>query len=895
MQQTPGIFTAAITALLIVLLLGFSIASEAGASSALLRTTPDETALPLEEAEQVHRSFDFAPPTQGSLQIVGAGESVRSLCPLKHTKVKARVDGFLARVDVTQVFINPASGKVEAVYTFPLPQNAAVDRMTMFVGERIVRGVIMRREEAHETYQTAKIEGRIAGLLDQQRPNIFTQYVANIPPGALVTVRIGYVETLTYEDGAYEFVFPMVVGARYSPVSKDASILNDARNVTPPLAGVRAGHDISLEMTIDAGVPVTEVQSLLHDVDISRMDERRLDVRLAARKEIPNRDFIFRYRTAGAHIEDALLTYRKDQGDGFFAFILQPPQSIPAEDVTPKELVFVLDTSGSMQGFPIEKAKETMSLALAALNPQDTFNLITFAGDTRITFPYPVSATPENLRQAQAVLADTSGAGGTEMMTAVRAALEPSDAQDHLRVVCFMTDGYVENDREIIGEIMRHPNARVFSFGIGDSVNRFLLDKMAEVGRGAVEYVTLAEEGSAAARRFHERVRNPLLTDISVDWKDLSVADVSPRRLPDLFGSTPVVLTGRYKTGGRGRIRLQGKLAGRPFVREIQVILPDERPDGEVLATLWARRQIEALMLDEYGQTASDDYENKRQEAVTQLGLKFGLMTDYTSFVAVEESRGENNETPRRINVPIEMPHGNGLFAGASGYISGSDLSSEFDMVTMTRNVGVGTKVTMLTLLGMLLTLIVVTLKQVVIYIHSRNASRNLDTKHDPSLPFRNLADVADLGAEHSASHSTCVIQPASLNAHPHLSSAFPSHDATAVSRLAQARLIKSKHVGFRRGITIIRSIAATAVLVGVCGTIIGVINTLEGARAAESAGIGALAGGISEALLISAFGLMISIAATWISAYFDSRHEAMNAEVNGATSNFVNRLTQTR
>ena len=254
-------------------------------------------------------------------------------------------------------------------------------------------------------------------------------------------------------------------------------------------------------------------------------------MRLKDRATIPNKDFILRYDVASQDIQDALLTHKGKNG-GFFTLILQPPARVAAEDVTPKELVFVLDTSGSMSGFPIEKAKETMQLALDNLYPQDTFNLITFSGDTRILFPHPVPATRENLRQAREFLTSRQGSGGTEMMKAIRAALDPSDVQDHVRIVCFMTDGYVGNDMEILAEIQRHSKARIFAFGIGNSVNRFLLDKMAEYGRGEVEYVSLQEDGSAAARKFHERIRNPLLTDVSIEWSGLPVADVYPQRNP---------------------------------------------------------------------------------------------------------------------------------------------------------------------------------------------------------------------------------------------------------------------------------------------------------------------------------------------------------------------------
>src|SRR6185436_10450999 len=244
---------------------------------------------------------------------------------------------------------------------------------------------------------------------------------------------------------------------------------------------------------------------------------------------------------------------------------------------------------------PIEKAKETMRLALGNLNPSDTFNLITFAGDTSILFPEPVPATRENLRKAQAFLRTYIGSGGTEMMKAIEAALRPSDDQSHVRVVCFMTDGYVGNEMEIIAEIQKHPNARVFAFGIGQSVNRFLLDKMAEAGRGEVEYVGLNDDGSAAARRFHERVRNPLLTDISIDWNGMAVDDVYPKTIPDLFGAKPVILTGRYAGDGKGVIRLKGKMSGRDFIREIPVDF-SSLAQHDVLATLWARTRVDDLM-----------------------------------------------------------------------------------------------------------------------------------------------------------------------------------------------------------------------------------------------------------------------------------------------------------
>ncbi len=607
--------------------------------------------------------------TQGALQIIGKEGQPVSQCPLKHTEVKTEISGQLARTTVTQEFQNPFNDKIEAVYVFPLPVNAAVDDMTMIVGERTVKGKIKRREEARQIYEAAREAGQVASLLDQERPNIFTQSVANITPGATVKVTISYVETLKYEDGSYEFVFAMVVGPRYIPgqpiaqpnpnTAPDTSQVPDASRITPPITpeGTRAGHDISIEVKLDAGVPIDSLLSKAHEVEEQRVNAHAAIVRLKNQKTIPNKDFILRFDVAGKKIADAVMTHRGQAG-GFFTLMLQPPERVTAADVSPKEIVFVLDTSGSMQGFPIEKAKEAMNLAIDGMNPQDTFNLITFAGDTHVLFPQPLPATRENLKRAQDFLASRNGSGGTEMMTAIKTALAPSDSQEHIRIVCFMTDGYVGDDMEIVGEIQKHPNARIFAFGIGESVNRFLLDKMAEEGRGEVEYVGLNDDGSAAAKRFHERVRNPLLTDIRIDWGGLPVADVYPQRLPDLFSAKPLALTGRYTYGTRGVVRLTGRVGGQNFAREIPVEFPDSQPEHDVLATLWARTRIDDLMKQDYSGIQNGNAKEEVKEAITQLGLEYRLMTQFTSFVAVEEMTVTEGGTPRRVDVPVEMPEG---------------------------------------------------------------------------------------------------------------------------------------------------------------------------------------------------------------------------------------------
>lgn len=589
--------------------------------------------------------------TQGSLYAFGKTGSELGACPLKNTAVKAEISGFISRVTVRQEFENSYAETIEAVYVFPLSQNGAVDEMTMTIGERVVKGAIMRRDEARKAYESAKTAGKTAALLDQERPNIFTQSVANIVPGEKIVIEISYVETLKYEDGEYEFVFPMTVGPRYNPAS-----VADKAKISPPAAPTRSGSDISIEVILNAGVPVEGLRSTSHAVTEIKDTPNTARVKLRDEKTIANKDFVFRYDVTGKRIEDAVISHNGRRG-GFFTMILQPPDNFATEDRTPKEIVFVLDTSGSMYGFPLDKAKEAMKLSLDGLYPDDTFNLITFAGDTAILFEQPVPATQANLEAAHAFLDSRQGGGGTEMMKAIRAALAPTDSQEHLRIVCFMTDGYVGNENEIIAEVQKHPKARVFSFGIGNSVNRFLLDKLASEGRGEAEYVMLAHDGSRAAKRFYERVRTPLLTDLSIEWNGLPVTDLYPSRLGDLFSAKPVIVHGRFSNGASGTIKLRGTVAGQPYEREIVVNLPASESSNDALASLWARSKIDDLS-SARTKVSDPAAGNEIDAQITDLALKFGLMSTFTSFVAVEERIVNHNGTPEKVLVPVASPEG---------------------------------------------------------------------------------------------------------------------------------------------------------------------------------------------------------------------------------------------
>ncbi len=588
----------------------------------------------------------------GMLARLDKNGGVDAPCPLEHTAVTADVQGPVVRVKVRQVFRNPTSDPMEAIYTFPLAAAGAVDDMTIRIGDRVVKGTIKRKEEARAIYDAARRQGKLAGLLDQERPNVFVQSVANIPPNAKVEVEIQYVETLKFEAGRYEFVFPMVVGPRYSPKHNPGAF----QNPTYAAQGTRAGHDIALSLKLDAGLPVDSIDSTTHEVIVENRTAAGAFIKLRNQNEIPNKDFILRWDVTGKKINDALLTHRGRDGQGYFTFVLAPPDQPAREDVTPKEIVFVIDTSGSMHGFPLDKAKEAMMAAIEGMHPRDRFNLITFSGDTHLLFPAPVAATQQNIADAKQFLAGRRSGGGTEMMKAIRASLAPSGSKEHVRIACFMTDGYVGNEDEIIREIRQHPEARVFSFGIGSSVNRHLLDQMSLQGRGEVEYVGLQDDGSAAAKRFHTRVQTPLLTDIQLTFQGLAVDEIYPKRVPDLFSAKPVVITGRYRDAGRGVMKITGKMGGHPFERSLQVDLPAAaQRDG--IRSLWARTKVGELMIDGTEQN---------REAITELGLRYALMTPFTSFVAVEHQTISEQGKLRTIEVPVEVPEGvDGRMAGA--------------------------------------------------------------------------------------------------------------------------------------------------------------------------------------------------------------------------------------
>lgn len=634
----------------------------------------------------------------GELRIIDDQGQAIGACPLEHTAVEADITGHLARTRVTQTFKNPRDAKIEAVYTFPLPEDAAVDRMVMTVGERRIVGKIKPREEAKAIYDQAKERGHVASLLEQERPNIFTQSVANIEPGATVVIEISYVEALPYDEGWYEFTFPTVVGPRFIPGGspadargpmergKPTSEVPDGDRITPPITppNTRAGHDLSVKVTIDAGMAIDKIESELHEIDVARDGGeggeagQKATVTLKDQETIPNRDFVLRYRSAGEKIGDAFLVHDGgEEGGRFFTLFLQPPARVTPAQAVPKEMIFVIDCSGSMRGFPIEKAKDVMRLAILNMNPDDTFNLYSFSGGLGEAFDKPVPNTRENVEKAVAYLNGLSGGGGTQMMPAIQEALRGQSADDkveggRLRIVAFMTDGFIGNDFAILDEVQKSVDtARVFSFGIGNSVNRFLLENMAEMGRGESQFVMLNEGADEKVDRFRERIQSPVLTDITIDWGNLPVEEVYPQRVGDLFAAGPIRVHGRLKGSDavKGTITLKGRTVEGPYERKIEVSTAEATvpADADAMASLWARQKVEALMRKDLKAMQRGTFPDDLNKQIVDTALAHDLMTQFTSFVAVEETWVTEGGTSKTVDVPVEMPQGvsyEGVYGG---------------------------------------------------------------------------------------------------------------------------------------------------------------------------------------------------------------------------------------
>jgi Ca-activated chloride channel family protein len=577
-----------------------------------------------------HRTLDAS---GSGRMLLTDGDGNRLLAPWLDTDVDVTVSGVIARVTVRQGFLNVSDRWVAGDYTFPLPGDAAVQAMRLDVAGRQIVGEIQPRVEARETYERAKADGKLAGLVEQQRDDVFAVGVANIPPGERVDVVMEYVQPVAFDADGFAFRFPMTITPRYQPATLSAPGRAAEALEGPRPALVHALLDesqdyralASVRLRVDGSVDPASLVSHSHPVEHS-IDSFGAEVRLRDRKVPMDHDFVLRWQPAGGAVPDVAVFTESLDGETYALAVVVPPTVLP-ETPLPREMILVIDVSGSMQGQSIRQARRAATFALDALTPADRINVIAFNGTTRTLFPFAVPADHHAVRRARDFLRGLKADGGTEMYPALAQAFSPRPPADHLRQVVFVTDGAVGGEADLIALIRRERGeARLFPVGIGAAPASHLMQRMADAGQGSYTQIGTVDEVGERMAELFTKLEHPVLTGIEVRWP--GVAEPWPQAVPDLYAGEPLMLTARVPDAD-GVLRLSGWLGRRPWSQ--QVALNDRVPAPGV-GILWARRKVAALTS---GAGTPLSAEQVRDE-VTEIGLRHSLTTRYTSFVAVE-------------------------------------------------------------------------------------------------------------------------------------------------------------------------------------------------------------------------------------------------------------------
>lgn len=618
---------------------------------------------------------------------------------LQNSKVHFNVNGMVLNASLKQSFKNESNGWVEGVYVFPLPENAAIHRMHIKVGKRIIEGSIEEKKEAKKIYQAAKESGRKASLVEQQRPNMFTTHIANIAPHEIVEVHIEYVEKVSYQNGVFGLRFPMTITPRYIPgvplyitqeEHSDIQLDNDeksnppttpslqqsrvsgnrlgwafntdqvpdASHITPPLSspflgGVISGENISeeneplasnsIEITADINMamPLSHIDSAYHNIVLSRKTHR-YSIRLEGREVKMDQDFVLSWQPkAGREPVAAVFTEQINGND--YALMMVLPEITARQNPLPKEVIYIIDTSGSMGGVSIKQAKKSLLMALDNLHHNDRFNIIAFSSNFTPLYPYAMSADRMNLNRAKKFIHNIHAGGGTEMLPALRFSLQNKTSESYVRQVIFITDGAVGNEQALFEEIHNNlAGSRLFTVGIGSAPNSYFMRKAAEFGRGSFTYIGDIYEVNKKMEALFDQLESPVMTDISIDWPGENNVEFFPEKIPDLYRGQPLVITAslthqKKHVKDEGVVVVKGQLAGKPWQRQIMLTVASDKSG---VATMWAREKMNSL-LDEI--VAGRD-ENDVKADVLTIALKHQLLSPYTSFIAVDKTPSRSLE-----------------------------------------------------------------------------------------------------------------------------------------------------------------------------------------------------------------------------------------------------------
>ncbi len=631
--------------------------------------------------------------------------------PALKTDIDITIEGDLANVKIKQVFENPTETPMNARYLFPMNKDSAVHAMTMEVGDEIIKAKIKRKEEAQKTFEAAKKEGKAASLLTQHRPNMYTQKIANLMPGMPVTVTLEYTQSVPKIDNNYALVVPLIVGPRYNPpgfgnapdIIDDGIIVGKAQSTsTSPfgtweleqavdypavptlnLPDAIEEERVSIRIRMNSDIAIQDVFSKTHDITVNG-DNNTKEISLTKNRVIDNADFVLNYSLGSKQTQAGFIATPTSDNDGYFSLMIEPPAMPDAADITAREMVFVLDTSGSMSGLPMDASKTFMTHALQNLRNGDSFRIISFNDNAAEYNPNPVQVTPTNLKGGLRYVEGLRASGGTNIPLAISKALSMPEQNNVLRIVVFLTDGYIGNDTAVLRQISEViGNARIYAFGVGTSVNRYLLDEMGRRGAGFARFIDPTEDVHDAAISLAQKLNAPVLTNINIDWGDMQVSEVTPDVIPDLFAGNTIRVQGRYNGKETQNIRIEGRVKGKKASLPLQITLPDPANDNtkpkshdSAIPTIWARSRVADHMrqinMPESARATTDTYDELKEKVVA-LGLNFSLMTQWTSFVAVSEK--VVNKTPdqtRNANVALPMVKGVSNLAYGQNFAGGS-------------------------------------------------------------------------------------------------------------------------------------------------------------------------------------------------------------------------------
>ena len=583
--------------------------------------------------------------------------------PKLDTDVNIRIDGMAVTATIDQVYTNTSSKPIEAIYVFPLPETAAINDMQIIIGDRYIQSVVKERAEAKKTYEKAKKDGKRAALTEQERPNIFTNSIANILPGDTIIVRLKYVDVVQYKHGRFTFRFPTVVGPRFisgnsvtgysgKGWSFDTDLVPDASRITPPVLpeNKRTGNNITFTIELNPGLETDQIESPSHNIDITDIVKGEKQITLLNTSDIPNRDFILNYTAKTGNVPEAALFSAKKGDENYFMLMTVPP-NVAEPDILPKEIIFLMDISGSMDGESIRQAKQGLKTAISILNKEDYFNIITFNDNWNYFEPYPILATGYNKIRANNFISKQDASGGTVALPAIEAGYHMAGRHDVVSMIFFLTDGDVGNEDELLRTIKygsTEQKIRFFPVGIGSAPNSYLLRKASEYGKGAFTYISSTDMVESKMTELFMSVNQPILTEVSLFINGDN--DIYPKHIPDLFQGHPLVIFGKLKDDVTS-VTLSGKTS-QGFV---SVDLPLDLENAAVepaIPTLWARKKISGMM---------DSYrlgDKSVKQDVIDIAIEHSLLTKFTSFVAVEDKIANYTKELATIAIPTDLPKG---------------------------------------------------------------------------------------------------------------------------------------------------------------------------------------------------------------------------------------------